>query len=208
MLHKEILTNGQIALLPMVKSFSDDFYLVGGTAIALHLGHRRSIDFDLFTQAGFKAMTIKRRIERYAKAEKCALRFLRSEEGELTFLMGGVKFTFFQYPFEIPANERFERVIRMPDLLTLAAMKAYALGQRAKWKDYVDLYFIIKKYHGIQAIAGKAKEIFQGEFNERIIREQLGYFDDVSYAEEVEYMPGHEIDDETVKKELEQYSLS
>jgi hypothetical protein len=46
----------------------------------------------------------------------------------------------------------------MQDLLTLAAMKAYELERRTKWKDYVDLYFIINKYHSINKIVKKAKK--------------------------------------------------
>lgn len=206
MLHKEIFTKEQIDLLPLIQLFVKDFYLVGGTAIALHLGHRRSIDFDLFTEASFDSVKIRKRIARHSRIHK--IQSLRDEEGEFTLKIDGVKFTFFEYPFGIDANVHFERVVRMPDVLSLAAMKAYALGNRAKWKDYVDLYFIIKKYHGIQAIAAKAKEIFQNEFNERIIREQLAYFDDVNYDEPIEYLSGHEVPDETVKKELEEFSLA
>ena len=43
-------------------------------------------------------------------------------------------------------TENFEDIINIPDLPTLAAMKTYALGRRGKWKDYVDLYFIIKDF--------------------------------------------------------------
>ena len=49
-MHTEIFNISQVALLPLVKQFKKEFYLVGGTAIALHIGHRRSIDFDLFQQ--------------------------------------------------------------------------------------------------------------------------------------------------------------
>ena len=45
--------------------------------------------------------------------------------------------TFFQYPFPVVPEEIFNDVFRMPSLLSLAAMKAYALGRRSKWKDYV-----------------------------------------------------------------------
>ncbi len=48
-MHKEILTEEQLKFLPLLKSFSNDFGLVGGTAMAFHLGHRRSIDIDLVT---------------------------------------------------------------------------------------------------------------------------------------------------------------
>ena len=48
MLHPEILNNAQQELLPLVGKFGREYYLVGGTAIALYLGHRRSIDYNLF----------------------------------------------------------------------------------------------------------------------------------------------------------------
>ncbi len=47
-MYLEILTKEQIELLPLLKTFKQEFFLVGGTAIALHIGHRRSVDFDLF----------------------------------------------------------------------------------------------------------------------------------------------------------------
>ncbi|MDO8952122.1 MAG: hypothetical protein Q7U86_05815 [Draconibacterium sp.] len=47
-MHREILSNEQVNLLSIVKQFKREYYLVGGTAIALQIGHRRSIDFDLF----------------------------------------------------------------------------------------------------------------------------------------------------------------
>jgi hypothetical protein len=47
-MHKEILSENQLDLIPLVRQFIREYYLVGGTAIALHIGHRRSIDFDLF----------------------------------------------------------------------------------------------------------------------------------------------------------------
>jgi len=48
-MHKEILNNNQIELLPLIGEFSKQFILVGGTAIGLQIGHRQSIDFDLFS---------------------------------------------------------------------------------------------------------------------------------------------------------------
>jgi hypothetical protein len=47
-MHKEVLNKDQIDLLPLVKQYKREFYLAGGTAVALHIGHRRSVDFDLF----------------------------------------------------------------------------------------------------------------------------------------------------------------
>ncbi len=63
-MHREILTKEQEALLPLVKSFSKDFGLVGGTAVAPHIGHRESLDFDLFSDEDFDTASIKRTIEK------------------------------------------------------------------------------------------------------------------------------------------------
>lgn len=63
-MHAEILTEQQLELLPLVARFSKEYYLAGGTAIALHIGHRRSIDFDLFTDRDIKRMNIRNTIEK------------------------------------------------------------------------------------------------------------------------------------------------
>ena len=70
---KNILTANQLKLLPLVREFSRDYYLVGGTAIALHLGHRRSIDFDLFTSRRLKKQSIRRTIGRHTDASRLFL---------------------------------------------------------------------------------------------------------------------------------------
>lgn len=95
----------------------------------------------------------------------------------------------------------------MPDILTLAAMKAHALGQRAKWKDYVDLYFVMKKYHGLDEVVKRAKRLFASEFNEKIFRVQLAYFKDIDYTEKIIYLRGFETKDEVIKKGLIEFSL-
>jgi hypothetical protein len=97
---------------------------------------------------------------------------------------------------------KFEKIIAMPDLLTLAAMKAFALGRRAKWKDYVDLYFILKTFFSVNEVTEKAKDLFQGSYNSKLFRQQLAYFDDVNYDEEVFFLPGHEVLEEEIKRFL------
>lgn len=202
-LHSEILTKEQMNLLPLVESFSKDFGLVGGTAVALLIGHRRSIDFDLFTDKEFQNLKIRKRILKFKKIDKVIM----DEDGQYTLIINKVRFTFFHYPFKINFSEKFDNIIKSPDLLTLAAMKAFALGRRAKWKDYVDLYFIIQAYD-ISQIVKRAKLIFGSEFNEKMFRAQLAYFKDIDYTEKIDYMKGFEIDDSIIRKELVQFSLS
>lgn len=86
-------------------------------------------------------------------------------------------------------------------------MKAYALGHRAKWKDYVDMYFILKKYYSLSKIVQRSKQIFYADFNEKIFRAQLAYFKDIDYSEKVIYMPRQAVSDEIIKKALIKFSL-
>lgn len=204
LMHKEILTEEQSKLLPLVKKFIKNFGLVGGTAIALQMGHRRSIDFDLFSFKEFRNSGIRRIIK---KDGRIIGKTYKDEDDQYTFFINNVQFTFFNYPYKLNFSKDFNGFLKMPDLLTLAAMKAFAIGQRAKWKDYVDLYFIINKYHSIEKVAERGKKIFKGEFNERIFREALLYFDDVNYEEEVEYLPGFAVSDKEIKKRLIEFSL-
>ena len=73
MLHTEILSEEQKNLLPLIKQFRKEYYLVGGTAIALQIGHRRSIDFDLFTTKNIQQINIKKII---AEQSLSSLRFI------------------------------------------------------------------------------------------------------------------------------------
>ena len=193
-----ILTANQVKLLPLVKEFSRDYYLVGGTAIALHLGHRRSIDFDLFTSGRVKKQFIKRTIDRHKWPVSDVL-FEDSEQ--LHLVVHDVKLTFFSYPHQIDATVDFEQIIYMPDLLTLAAMKAYALGGRAKWKDYVDLYILLRDHFSLAQISEKSKNIFGVYYNEKLFREQLCYFQDVDHSEKVDFV-AESVPDEKIKQFL------
>ncbi len=202
-MHLEILTDNQKQLLPIIKSFKKDFYLAGGTAIALHIGHRESIDFSMFTFNEFENFKLRQKIKKLITID----RVLRDELGDLTFLSLGVQITFFNYPYRIESELEFEDYFRVPDLLTLGAMKLFALGRRAKWKDYVDLYFILQRY-SLSGILEKAETIFTDEFNAKILREQLSYFNDINYSEEVIFKKDFEVDDEEVKRKLIEHSLS
>jgi len=201
-MHEEVLSEKQKKLLPLLKSFSDNFGLVGGTAVALQIGHRRSIDFDLFTLKKLAGENIREIVrEKYPIQE-----IIADEPNELSLAVEDVKITFLKYPFKIKFSKPFKDIISCPDLLTLGAMKAFSLGRRAKWKDYVDLYFIFKSISFAQ-IAKKAQVLFGVEFNEKLFREQLAYFEDIDYSETIDYMRGFETEEKTIKEELKRVSL-
>ncbi|MBN1915674.1 nucleotidyl transferase AbiEii/AbiGii toxin family protein [Candidatus Dojkabacteria bacterium] len=201
-MHEEILSDEQIKILPTLKGFSGKFGLVGGTAIALYLGHRRSIDFDLFSQEEFNNDNIKNTLREGFNN----LSVLVDYKGELTLVINGVKVTFYKFPFKIAFTKDISGIIKTPDLLTLAAMKSLALGGRGKWKDYIDLYFIFQKY-SLSEVIEKAKDLFSEQFNSKLIREQLAYFKDIDYSEKIDYLPGFQVDDQLVKDKLTEISL-
>lgn len=164
------------------------------TAIALQIGHRQSIDFDLFKKAG-----INRNRMAKSMAEHClSYRLLFADVEGFHMLVNEVKITFFQCPFDIPATVRFDG-IRMPDLLHLVVMKAYALGRKAKWKDYTELYFLLSSHFSMDMISEKASLLFPGLFSPKLFKQHQCYFDDVDYTEEVSFMPGHEVSMEKIK---------
>ena len=202
--YKEILTDEQKKILPLVGKFAKDFGLVGGTAIALNIGHRRSIDFDLFSLKEFDNYQIKRKISKNYKIEST----INDEEGQYTVLIKGVRFTFLHYPYKISFSEKIDNIIKLPNFLTLATMKAFALSRRAKWKDYVDLYFVMKDYFSLNEISKQGGKIFGKEFNEKIFRESLAYFKDINHGEKVIFMPGFEVSDIMIKKRLTKISLN
>jgi hypothetical protein len=183
-MHKEIFNPDQINVLPLVKQFKKEYYLVGGTAIALHIGHRRSIDFDLFKLGQIKPKSI---VETISGFEYPVIVTRRVTE-QLNVTINNVKFTFYQYPYKIAAIEKYEDILRLPTLIDLAAMKAYALGRRSKWKDYVDMYFILKDYFTVKQISERANEVFGQLFSEKLFRAQISFFDDIDFTEPVEFI--------------------
>lgn len=201
-MHAEVLNADQLRLLPVLKLFRKEFYLVGGTAIALQFGHRRSIDFDLFTLKPFGSRRV---LNMLAKAGKEAVVSRRVSE-QLNLVVDNVKMTFFEYPYAVEATVN-DDVFRMPDLLSLAAMKAFALGRRSKWKDYVDLFFLLRDCFKLSDIDRQAVKVFGSEFSAKLFRAQLAYHADIDYSESVDYMPGFAVDAETIRAFLVDRSL-
>jgi hypothetical protein len=183
-MHIEILSEKQQELLDFIAQYKRSFYLVGGTAIALHIGHRRSIDFDLFTYTRLNKSRIKAKLLHIPYKTQ----IIFEDIDQLHYKINEVKVTFFNYPYPVEHPVKWNNIISMPSLLSLGAMKAFALGRRSKWKDYVDLFFLITRFFSIKEIANEAEKIFTSQFSEKLFREQLAFHKDIDYSEEVEYV--------------------
>jgi hypothetical protein len=202
-MYPDILTKSQKELLPHLQPFTSDYYLVGGTAIALHLGHRKSIGFDLFTQNKTKLRPINAWKEELPFSP---IQTLFESGDEIHFIISDIKVTFMQFHYGLRYIDSFYG-LSIPSLLSLAGMKAFALNRRAKWKDYVDLYFIMKDHCALKEIIEEADDIFGSAFNSQLFRRQLSFFDDINYTEKVEYV-GEDVQDNIITEFLTEISYS
>ena len=184
-MYRDALYDNQLEIIWVLSLFSKDFYLALWTAIALQLWHRKSSDFDLFSYKKIDNNSIVNKIKNgWYEIERI---LIDNKNEELTVIIRWVKITFLYYPFQIKLENKFEQ-ISIPNIMTLWAMKFYTLWRRWKWKDYVDLYFILNSWYKFWDISSLAQDIFAWGYNEKLLREQLCYFEDIDYTEEVEFI--------------------
>jgi len=175
-MHTEALTEEGSRLFPALAAF-DDFYLAGGTALALQIGHRLSIDFDLF-RYGLIDRSLLSKVGKTFPDLPVAPTV--NNPDELTVFIDSVKLTFLSYPFAV--IEPLASLDGLPALSVreIGATKAYTIGRRGTYKDYVDLYFIVAEHHAsLDEIITMAERKFGHEFNSRLFAEQLLFMDDV-----------------------------
>jgi|SRR3989338_2583810 len=175
-MHPEALTEKGKEIFPKLLEFPD-FYLAGGTALALQIGHRISVDFDLFCEHEIEK-TLLSKIKRVFQYKQISP--LINNPDELTISIDDVKLTFLAYPF--PIMKPFVNLdgLKSLGILELAATKAYTVGRRGSFKDYVDLYYFLSgNYAALGDIIELAENKFGNDFNSRLFLEQLIYLDDV-----------------------------
>lgn len=150
--------------------------LAGGTAIHLQLGKRYSYDFDIFA---LKPIAKKWQDE-VIKVFGANIQKLADSSNEFSFLTPKkVKVSLVYFPFTPLHRLVKTNSISLFDLRDLASNKAYVVGRRGEYRDYVDLFFLLKRNLELKDIIKEAKKRFKGAFSERLFWEQLVYFDDL-----------------------------
>ncbi|MFA6159462.1 MAG: nucleotidyl transferase AbiEii/AbiGii toxin family protein [Parcubacteria group bacterium] len=153
--------------------FIADFYLAGGTALAIYLGHRESIDLDFFSQKEFSLARIKKELSTLG-----SFTLISEEEGTLHGLLDEVKLSFFCYPYPMLFPfVNFEKV-SLADERDIASMKIDAISSRGSKKDFVDLYFLLEKYSLEELLSFFEKKYSQIKFNRLHILKSLIFFND------------------------------
>ncbi len=177
-IHLEILDKKRQELLATLLPYTKDFILGGGTALALQLNHRESYDFDFFSSTSIKNNLI----EKLSQTIKIATISVDSPD-ELTFFTEDeIKVTFLHYPFghSFPL-EQIENGLKIFSIKDITIKKAYTIGRRGAYRDYFDLYTILKGDHiSLQELIKETKKIYGSVFEEKIFLQQLVYFGDIS----------------------------
>ncbi len=149
---EEVLPVNAASILQRITPCLQDFYLAGGTGLALQLGHRKSADFDFFSDHPFNIDLLISRIN--------PDKILMSAEGILHCESDGVKLSFLYYsqPRLFPAITW--QNVNLADWRDISAEKMKAISQRGSKKDFVDLYTVIKLKSTIEQVCQTFKDRF------------------------------------------------
>lgn len=179
-MHENALTSEAAGLLPQFSKF-EGFYLVGGTALALQMGHRLSVDFDFFSQKELP-QNILQKAKRAFPGSSTAVTY--HVPGQLNLLIDGIQTTFFHYPYPVLDPFVTYQNVSLASIREVAAMKALAIGKRLAYKDYVDWYFMLRENLAtLEDIISFSKKKFGSDFNDRLFLGQLVTVEDIPNQE-------------------------
>jgi hypothetical protein len=175
------------SLLPLLKEFEDEFYLAGGTALALQLGHRESIDFDFFCIGKFEVNFFEEKVSRLFSKYKINISQLESDT--LSILIDDeIKISFFKIPHGVLLPFVKGEWFQLCSELEIGAMKIAALI-RAAYRYYVDLFFLLKKY-SLDDILSLCEKKYPN-FEKSVYLKALLSFDDIEITP-IKFVKGSE----------------
>ena len=176
--HRKVLSTTQQNLLKRIgPSLTDHgFYLAGGTALAIQLGHRRSVDFDWFTGDSIQAPL---RLAQRLRDDGIPLRVQETAEGTIHATVSRVRVSFFEYRYEMLrepiAWPAFGCVLA--SLEDIVCMKLAAVAQRGSKKDFVDVYALGRRQFTLKEMLDLYKRRFDVDDIAHVLY-SLAYFDD------------------------------
>lgn len=177
-LHLEALSERQLSLLPMLGSFARPrgLYLGGGTAVALHLGHRRSVDFDWFSEAPIEDPL---GLAGDLRAAGMPLESVQVARGTLHGAIGGVRVSFleYRYPLLVELLTPDAQNWLLAPLEDLACMKLAAAAQRGSRKDFIDVYAIATLFRPLPDLLDLFRRKYATSEVAHVLK-GLTYFDD------------------------------
>lgn len=176
-LFPSVLDDQRANILIKLKHVFDEWYLAGGTALALQLGHRISFDFDLFSQHEVDPSLRQEMIKTFGND----VHFSMDTKEQLTFFTPTqVKITLAMTPYAPIHPLVCVRDLRMESIQDIAADKAFTIGRRGAFRDYVDLLFILSKNASLSTVIHDAERKYGAMFDEKLFLEQLDYMGDIT----------------------------
>lgn len=156
-------------------SLANRFYLAGGTAVALHLGHRRSYDLDFFIpERDFSSSWLRQEL-----ATLGSLVILHEAPGTFVGTLNGGQISFFIYPYPLLEPFIVTEGIQIAALTDLAAMKLEAISSRGTKRDFIDLYQICQSAIPLPEVIRLFERKYAGiRYSTVHILKSLQYFED------------------------------
>lgn len=171
-------------LLQLIKIFSlnerinQDFYLAGGTALALQIGHRLSVDIDLFTQKEFDVDELKNELLTFD------FTLIEDNKNTLHVSINGIKVSFLYYPFSLISDCKNLYSLNISSLLDIFCMKLLAITHRAEKKDYFDLYELFNLVQPLDVKIKMIEKYGENKINFYAISKSLIYFEDAEFSKD------------------------
>jgi hypothetical protein len=177
MLHKDsrIIASATFTLIQELQNIPElkEFYLVGGTSLALQIGHRSSIDIDLFTQNDFQAEELESVLK-----HKFTFTATLFKKNTILASVNGIKTDFIKHDYPILKPPLQEEGITLMSKEDIAAMKLHAIIQSGKrLKDFIDMYYLLEHFSMNEMI-----EFFSLKYsyaNPVIALRAVTFFDDI-----------------------------
>lgn len=154
-------------------AFLDSFYLSGGTALSLQLGHRESEDLDFFTPDPFDPKAVEQQLIILGSLTETEL-----SQGTLNTYCDGVKLQFLEYPYPMLEPLVDWEGIQISSVSDIASTKLQTVGMRGSKKDFVDIFFLLKRYTLGELLAFVQKKYAASDYSETHILKSLVYFAD------------------------------
>lgn len=175
--HEEVLDKAGLAAAARLAAATGDFYLAGGTALALRLGHRVSLDLDLFSPDNALGAGQRDALLDALKASG-PLKIKEAKDGTCHLDLGGTSVSLFHYDYPILVPPRPWRGLDLASLEDIAAMKLSAVLGRGSKKDFLDLHELCRRL-GVEPVMAAAARKFplHADFPLQAAR-ALVYFED------------------------------
>src|SRR3989344_4198498 len=200
-IHWNILDEKRRGILPFLKGVTGgDFYLAGGTGLALQLGHRDSVDFDFFIAKDYDTSVFVAKIEETFKNHN--IKLTQREANTLSYTIDDtISISLFGHN-HAPIQPLVEtEYFPLASIADIGCMKFTAITARSVEKDYVDLYFILQQASLRDLLAFCVQKY--PTLDAAVILKSLVYFDDILH-EPIIFKEGHEVPFAKIKAFLQE----